>query len=53
MPSLYNNDKKINPDKWVNDTGDREEAIYRRINKWSIRDLKVEFDKVMKNNTNN
>ncbi|MDQ2326017.1 hypothetical protein ACSR9J_15170 [Citrobacter koseri] len=53
MPSLCNDDKKFNPDKWINDTGDREETIRRRLNKWSTGDLKVEFDKVLKNNTNN
>lgn len=45
--------KKVNPDKWINDTGDREETIRRRLNKWSTGDLKVEIDKVLKNNTNN
>lgn len=53
MPYICNNDKKVNPDKWINDTGDREESIRRRLNKWSTGDLKVEFDKVLKNNTNN
>lgn len=52
MPYICNNDKKVNPDKWLNDTGDREETIRRRLNKWSTSDLKVEFDKVIKNNTN-
>ncbi|EJM2279020.1 hypothetical protein ACRWDV_21185 [Escherichia coli] len=53
MPYICNNDKKVNPDKWINDTGDREETIRRRLNKWSTGDLKVEIDKVLKNNTNN
>lgn len=52
IPYICNNDKKFNPDKWINDTGDREETIRRRLNKWSTGDLKVEFDKVLKNNTN-
>lgn len=52
MPYICNNDKKVNPDKWLNDTGDREETIRCRLNKWSTSDLKVEFDKVIKNNTN-
>lgn len=48
MPYLCDIDRKQNPEKWQNDTGERGESILGRLDKWSKNELKDEFKEVIR-----